>query len=185
MTDLKKNRYNKCSGIRLHFFCNRAAETGSKKTGNQIIQKFPEFKVALTVWEHFSQSPQWRGVMSYKISKALEMSFHLIHSNFAVLSRWGVIRTLVRKSEARIRCRSFSHILACNFVSASWRILIMKTSKNSRCWAKWAGLISPNNDYFYSFSLSESFNLLKQSCMPKCVKNYDNVFWLPIFWRES
>ena len=161
MTDFKKIRYNKCSGIRLHFFLNRAAETGSKRTGNQIIQKFPEFKVALPVWEHFSQSLQWRGVMSYKISKAVEMSFHLIHSNFAVLSRWGVNRTLVRKSEARIRYRSFSHILALirkseariryrgfshilawNFVSASWSILIMKTSRNSRCWAEWAFILS-------------------------------------------
>ena len=66
------------------------------------------------------------------------MSVHLVYSHFSVLNRLGVIRIFVRISEARIRYRNFSHSFACKFVSAGWSILIMRTSRHSRCWVKLA-----------------------------------------------
>ena len=66
------------------------------------------------------------------------MTFHLVHSHFSVLNRWAVIRILVKIAEARIRYRNFSRIFACKIFSACLSILIMKTSRNSRCWVKGA-----------------------------------------------
>ena len=48
--------------------------------------------VGLDVWEHISPSLESTGVVSYKFSKALEVSFHLVHSHFSVL---GVIEELL------------------------------------------------------------------------------------------
>ena len=93
--------------------------------------------VGLDVWEHFYPSLESTGVINYKFWKALEMT-HLVHSHFSVLNRWAVIRILVKISEARIRYRNFSRIFACKIFSAGLSILIMKTSRNSRCWVKWA-----------------------------------------------
>ena len=58
--------------------------------------------VALDVPDHFSLSLESTGVISYKFSKVPEMSFHLVHSQFSVVSRLEVITNLVRISEARI-----------------------------------------------------------------------------------
>ena len=125
---------------------NKAAETGSKKAGNMIFYKnfrilrsflcnFPI--VGLDVWEHISSSLKSTGVIIYKFWKALEMTFHLVHSHFSVLNRWAVIRILVKISGASLRYRNLSHIFACKIFSVGSSILIMKTSRNSRCWVKW------------------------------------------------
>ena len=94
--------------------------------------------MGLDVWEHISPPLESTGVINYKFWKALEMTFHLVHSHFSVLNRWGVIRILVKILEARLRYRNFSRIFACKIFSAGLSILIMKTSRNSRCWVKWA-----------------------------------------------
>ena len=70
------------------------------------------------------------------------MTFHLVLSHFSVLNRWGLIWILVKISEARIRYRNFSRIFACKVFSAGLSILIIKTSRNSRCWVKWAFRLS-------------------------------------------
>ena len=144
------------------------AETGSKKGGDINFQKifrifycslcnFPI--VALDNWDHFSPSLESTGVLSYKFSNALEMSFHLVHSHFSVLNRWADIRILVKIFEARLRYRSFSRIFACKIFSAGLSILIMKTSRNSQCWVKWAFRLSLGCSYRRS-----SFFIILEFC---------------------
>ena len=97
--------------------------------------------VGLDVWEYISpplESTGTPGVINYKFWKALEMTFHLVHLHFSALNRWAVIRIFVKILEARLRYRNFSRIFACKNFSAGLSILIMKTSRNSRCWVKWA-----------------------------------------------
>ena len=98
--------------------------------------------VDLDVWEHISPFLESTGVINYKFWKALEMTFHLVHSHFSVLNRWGLIRILVNISEARIRYQHISSIFACKIFSAGLSNLVMKTSRNSRCWVKWAFRLS-------------------------------------------
>ena len=68
---------------------NVAVEIGLKKAGDIILQKIRISKCSLC---HFSivvldVSLGSTGVISYKFSKAPEMSFHLVHSHFSVLNR--------------------------------------------------------------------------------------------------
>ena len=79
--------------------------------------------MALGVWGHFLLYLDSTGLIRYKFSNLPKMNFHLVHWHFSVSSRWGVTRILVR-------------------ISAGWSILIMKTSRNSRCWVNWAFKLS-------------------------------------------
>ena len=60
---------------------NKAAETGLRS----FLCNFPI--VGLHVLEHISPSLESTGVINYKFWKALELTFHLVHSHFSVLNR--------------------------------------------------------------------------------------------------
>ena len=87
------------------------------------------------------------------------MSSHLVHSHFSVFNRWLVIKIPFTISEARIRYRNFSHFFACKIFSAGWSILIMKTSRNSRCWVKWAFRLNLSSLY-RSYSVFYNLRIL-------------------------
>ena len=142
--------------------------------------------MGLDVWEHISPSLESAGVIKYKFWKALEMTFHLVYSHFSVLNRWGLIRILVKISEARIRYRNFSRIFACNFFSTGLSILILKTSRNSRCWVKWAFrlilgcFITVHGQAFRCFSWNPGHENWEKSWNPG--QNFSlmlSVSWIP------
>ena len=93
--------------------------------------------VGLDVLEHFSLSLESTGVINYKFWKALEMTFHSVHSAFLSLEHvkeiLGFSSEFPKPEYVIVIFRTILH---------GWIISIMKTSTNSRCWVKWAFILT-------------------------------------------
>ena len=135
------------------------------------------------MFDTFSPSLDSTWVVNYKFWKALEMRFHLLGSNFSVLNRRGVIRILVRISNARINYRIFSHIFECKLISAGWSShfsrSIIKRISNCIC-LRISGISIPfeMKMFFFLFWPSFAKNLLKFSIQWTLHVMWRDVTWL-------